>query len=88
MGCVGDANNIFHNQLIVLAQVIDLKNARVAWKGVGDANIITSRMSKLDFGIVQYNLSQPGLGGHAEQLVAHVANGIADEISGPAPQNE
>jgi hypothetical protein len=88
LGCVGNANNIFRNQLIVLAEVIDLKTARIAWKGVGDANIITSRMSKLDFGLVQYNLRQPGLGAHADQLVAYVANGIADEISGSAPQNE
>ena len=82
MGCVGNAKNIFRHQLVVLGELIDLKQAKTAWKGVGESNIITSRMSKLDFGLVQYNLQQPDLGSHADQLVALVANGIADELEG------
>ena len=61
------------------------EGGRIAWKGVGDANIITSRISHLDFGLVHYNLKQPGLGAHADQLVAYVANGVADEIAGGGP---
>ena len=80
-GCfIGDASNIWGNRLIVVAELHDLSRGEIAWKGVGEANAITSRVSQLDFGLVQYNLKQPTMGAYSAQLVAHVANGIAREI--------
>lgn len=84
MGCVGDASNIIRNQLLILAELIDLYEGRVAWKGIGESNAITSRVAKLRFDFVDYNLKQPDLGDEADRLVSHVANGIVDEVMGPA----
>ena len=69
-----------------LAEIIDLHKGRVAWKGIGESNVITSRLTKLDFGLVQHNFTQPDLGDYSDQLVSYVANGIVDEIAGPAAQ--
>ena len=52
----------------------------------GESNVITSRITKLDFGLVQHNFTQPELGDYADQLISHVANGMVDEIAGPAAQ--
>lgn len=86
MACVGDASNIVRYQLVVLAEIIDLHAGKVAWKGIGESNVITSRITKLDFGLVQHNFTQPDLGDYADQLVSYVANGVVDEIAGPAAQ--
>ena len=53
---------------------------------IGESNVITSRTKKLDFGLVQYNFAQPELGDYADQLVSHIADGVAEEIAGPAAQ--
>lgn len=82
-GCViADAKNIWGNRLLVTAEVHDLAQGEIVWKGVGEANAITSRTSEVDFGLVKYNLRQPGAGAYSDQLVSKVANGIAREISG------
>jgi hypothetical protein len=81
MGCwVWNAKSIWGNRLIVIAELHDLQRAEVAWKGVGQANAISSRVEQLDFGLVQYNLRQPEMGAYSDQLVAHVATGIAREL--------
>lgn len=80
-GCViGDANNIWGNRLIVIAELHDLLSGSIIWKGLGEANAISSRVSNLDFGVVQYNLTQPDLGSYSAQLISKVANGIAREL--------
>ncbi len=86
MGCIGDASNIVRYQLVVLAEIIDLHAGKLAWKGIGESNVITSQVTKLNFGLVQHNFTQPDLGDYADQLVSYVATGLVDEIAGPAAQ--
>lgn len=80
-GWVSDANNVWRARLRCIAELIDARSGKIAWRGVGEAENINSPRKDLDFGLVIHHQLNPDLDHFVPEMIEIAANGLVRQIA-------
>lgn len=79
-GMVSDAKNVYRSDLKIYAELIDVYNGVVVWKGVGHSENINSPRKDLDLILIIKHEIEPGVQAVVDELVKVATSGMANEL--------
>ncbi|OHD62350.1 MAG: hypothetical protein A2101_02455 [Spirochaetes bacterium GWF2_52_7] len=80
-GMVSDTYNVYRTNLKFIGELIDLRQKKIVWQGIGYAENINSPSRDLDLFLVIYNSRNPEIEEFLGELVAVAAQGFVNEMT-------
>lgn len=80
VGMVSDSNNVYRTNLKFIGELIDLKQRKSVWQGLGYAENINSPRRDLDLLLVIKNFKNPEIEEFLGEMVSVAANGFVGEM--------
>jgi hypothetical protein len=82
-GWVNDTYNVWRTDLKILAEVLDTKERKVIWKGVGHAENINSPHRDIDLFLVIFHDKNPEMQEYLQAMINQATKGIAENLIYP-----
>ena len=80
-GMVSDANNVLRTNFKFIGELIDLKQRKIIWQGIGYAENINSPRRDLDLFLIILNDRNPEVEAFLGELVSVAAKGFVNEMT-------
>ncbi|MGE4545401.1 MAG: hypothetical protein AB7D06_14965 [Pedobacter sp.] len=80
-GMVSDANNVYRTNLKFIGELIDIRQQKIVWQGIGYSENINSPRRPLDLFFIIKNQKNPEIESFLNELVSVAAKGFVSEMA-------
>lgn len=80
-GMVSDANNVYRTNLKFIGELIDIRQRKIVWQGIGYSENINSPRRPLDLFFIIKNQKNPEIESFLDELVSVAAKGFVGEMT-------